>query len=56
MLRKTSSRRPSSVWSSSSFQFSRRGVIDSRNLLYFLSVIGFSLFTTGVIIRSQRAG
>ncbi len=38
------------------FQNAQRGVIDSRNLLYFVSVIGFSLFTTGVIIRSQRAG
>ncbi len=34
----------------------QRGVIDSRDLVYFLSVIGFSLFTTGVIIRSHRAG
>jgi hypothetical protein len=24
--------------------------------LFFLSVIGFSLFTTGVVLRSQRAG
>jgi ABC-2 type transport system permease protein len=38
------------------FDSVRRGVIDSRDLVYFLSVIGFSLFTTGVIIRSHRAG
>ena len=34
----------------------QRGVIDLRDLLYFLSVIGFALFATGVIIRSHRAG
>jgi ABC-2 type transport system permease protein len=34
----------------------QKGVLDSRDLLYFLSVIGFALFTTGVIIRSHRAG
>ena len=34
----------------------QRGVIDARDLIYFLSVIGFMLFATGVIIRSHRAG
>lgn len=34
----------------------RRGVLDSRDLLFFLSIIGFSLFTTSVILRSHRAG
>ena len=34
----------------------QRGVIDARDLLYFLSVIGFALFATGVIIRGHRAG
>ena len=34
----------------------QRGVIDLRDLVYFLSVIGFALFATGVIIRSHRAG
>jgi ABC-2 type transport system permease protein len=34
----------------------QRGVIDSRDLAYFLSVMAFSLFATGVIIRSHRAG
>jgi len=38
------------------FEGFQRGVIDSRDLLYFLSVIGFALFTTGVIIRNHRAG
>ena len=33
-----------------------KGVIDSRDLLYFLSVVGFALFATGVIIRGHRAG
>ena len=34
----------------------QKGMVDSRDLLYFLSVIGFALFTTGVIIRNHRAG
>ncbi len=34
----------------------QRGVIDSRDLVYFGSVIGFSLFSTSVIIRNLRAG
>ena len=34
----------------------QRGVIDLRDLAYFVSVIGFALFATGVIIRGQRAG
>ena len=34
----------------------QRGVIDSRDLIFFLSVIGFALFATGVILRSHRAG
>jgi ABC-2 type transport system permease protein len=33
-----------------------RGVIDTRDLFFFLSVIGFSLFATGVILRGHRAG
>jgi ABC-2 type transport system permease protein len=31
----------------------QRGVIDSRDLLFFLSVIGFSLFATGVVLRNR---
>ncbi len=34
----------------------QRGVLDSRNVLFFLSVIGFALFATGVILRGHRAG
>ncbi len=34
----------------------QRGVLDSRDILFFASVIGFSLFSTGVIIRNLRAG
>jgi ABC-2 type transport system permease protein len=33
-----------------------RGVVDSRDFIFFLSVIGVALFTTGVIIRGHRAG
>lgn len=38
------------------FEGFQRGVIDIRDLVFFLSVIVFCLFTTGVIIRSHRAG
>ena len=38
------------------FESIQKGVLDSRDILYFLSVIIFSLFTTGVIIRAHRAG
>jgi ABC-2 type transport system permease protein len=38
------------------FEYFSKGVLDSRDVIYFLSVIGFSLFATGVIIRSHRAG
>jgi gliding motility-associated transport system permease protein len=34
----------------------QRGVIDTRDLAYFLSVMAFSLFATGVVIRGHRAG
>jgi ABC-2 type transport system permease protein len=34
----------------------QKGVLDSRDLLFFLSVIAFALFATGVVIRNQRAG
>ncbi len=34
----------------------QRGVIDGRDLLFFLSIIGFALFATGVIIRGHRSG
>lgn len=38
------------------FESIQKGVLDTRDLIYFLSVIGFSLFTTSVIIRAHRAG
>jgi ABC-2 type transport system permease protein len=31
----------------------QKGVIDSRDLAYFLSVIGFSLFATGMALRNR---
>ena len=38
------------------FESLQKGVIDSRDVLFFLSVIVFFLFTTSVIIRAHRAG
>ena len=38
------------------FESLQKGVLDSRDILYFLSVMGFSLFTTSVIVRTHRAG
>jgi ABC-2 type transport system permease protein len=34
----------------------QRGVIDVRDVAFFLSVMGFALFATGLIIRGHRAG
>jgi ABC-2 type transport system permease protein len=34
----------------------QKGVLDSRGLLYFISIIGYALFVTGVVIRNHRAG
>jgi len=31
----------------------QKGVIDGRDVLFFLSVIGFSLFATGVVLRNR---
>jgi len=36
------------------FQGFQKGVLDSRDIIFFLSVIGFSLFTTSVILRTHR--
>ena len=33
-----------------------KGVLDSRDFVYFLSLMGFFLFVTGVILRNLRAG
>lgn len=38
------------------FMAFQRGVIDLRDVVFFLSVIGFALFSTGVILRNLRAG
>jgi ABC-2 type transport system permease protein len=38
------------------FEGLQKGVLDSRDILYFLSVIGFSLFSTSVIVRTHLAG
>jgi ABC-2 type transport system permease protein len=38
------------------FEAFHRGVIDTRDVLFFIAVMAFSLFTTSVIIRSHRAG
>jgi ABC-2 type transport system permease protein len=38
------------------FEGFQRGVLDLRDVLFFASVMGFALFTTGVVIRNQRAG
>lgn len=38
------------------FEGFQRGVLDTRDIVFFLVLIVFSLFTTSVIIRSHRAG
>jgi ABC-2 type transport system permease protein len=38
------------------FQPFTTGMIDSRDVIFFLLIIGFALFTNGVIIRNHRAG
>jgi len=38
------------------FDAFQKGVLDSRDVLFFLSVIVFSLFSTSVILRGHRAG
>ncbi len=38
------------------FQSIEKGVLDTRDLVYFISVMIFALFATGVIIRAHRAG
>lgn len=39
----------------SHFEGFQKGVLDSRDVLFFLSLIGFSLFSTSVILRSHRS-
>ena len=38
------------------FEGFQKGVLDSRDFLFFISIMAFALFTTGVVIRSHRAG
>lgn len=38
------------------FDSMQKGVIDSRDIFFFVSVMAFCLFTTSVIIRADRAG
>jgi ABC-2 type transport system permease protein len=38
------------------FEGFQRGVLDSRDVIFFVALIVFSLFTTSVIIRNHRAG
>lgn len=33
-----------------------KGVLDTRDLIYFASIIGFCLFSTSAVIRAHRAG
>jgi hypothetical protein len=34
----------------------QKGVLDSRGVLYFVSIMIYALFVTGVVIRNHRAG
>lgn len=38
------------------FESFQRGVLDTRDVVFFASLMGFALFTTGVILRNHRAG
>lgn len=38
------------------FESIKRGVIDSRDIIYYLSVMVFSLFSTSLILKNYRAG
>ena len=38
------------------FENFQRGVLDSRDIIFFVAVMVFSLFATSVIIRNHRAG
>lgn len=39
----------------SHFEGLQKGVLDSRDILFFLSLIGFSLFSTSVVLRNHRS-
>jgi ABC-2 type transport system permease protein len=38
------------------FESLHKGVLDTRDVTFFISVIGFSLFATSVILRAHRSG
>jgi ABC-2 type transport system permease protein len=38
------------------FEGFQKGILDLRDIIFFFSIIGFSLFTTSVILRGHRAG
>jgi ABC-2 type transport system permease protein len=38
------------------FESFQRGIIDTRDVVFYLAVMVFCLFTTSVIIRGHRAG
>jgi ABC-2 type transport system permease protein len=38
------------------FESFQKGILDTRDIVFFVSIIVFSLFTTSVILRSHRAG
>jgi ABC-2 type transport system permease protein len=40
----------------SHFEGFQKGVLDSRDFIFFLSIMAFALFTTGVVLRNRRAG
>lgn len=40
----------------SHFESIQRGVIDSRDVLYYFSVIGFFLFLTSITLKNHRSG
>ena len=40
----------------SHFDGFQKGVLDSRDVIYFVSISVFSLFATGVVLRGHRAG
>lgn len=38
------------------FDTLQRGIIDSRDIIYFISIMVFALFCTSVVLKSHRAG
>jgi ABC-2 type transport system permease protein len=38
------------------FEGFQKGLLDSRDFIFFLSIMAFALFTTGVVLRNHRAG